>query len=68
MSNDQIECCLCGRPAKLVGVFAPDTAFAKRIGQPPGKTVVYALCGSCAELPDWCARVERAMLRDMQVQ
>jgi hypothetical protein len=64
-----LECCLCGHAAKQIGVFSPNENFARRIGQRSGKQriVMYGLCESCLRLPDRNARVEQAMLDDLQV-
>jgi hypothetical protein len=63
-----IEACkLCGRAAVMVGAFLPtDPEYARRIGQPEGKTRValYGLCGGCYALPKHVRheRVEASLL------
>lgn len=67
------QCLLCGGVAgRGRGVFEPDAAFAKRIGQPKGKRriVFYALCDACWGLSrqHLMERVERKLLQEMTVQ
>jgi hypothetical protein len=62
-------CYLCDQLATHVGIFTPNRAFAKRIGEPEGKqrVVVYMLCDACMERPDRMQAVEAHLLRELQV-
>lgn len=66
------QCLLCGGASVVGGIFIPNEAFAKRIGQPKGKQrlVFYALCEACFALPhpDRSDRIEAKLLREMTVQ
>ena len=59
-----------GDPAGQIGMSSPNENFTRSIGQPAGKQliVVYGLCDACLHLPDRNARIEKAMLDDLQVQ
>jgi len=63
-------CCLCGTLTHSFGIFEPNPPFAARIGEPPGKRrlIFYSVCNECIGEPDMPSQIERAMLRDLQVQ
>lgn len=60
-------CTLCRRRTVNVGAFFPYDS--QKYGAQPGKTrvLIYRLCDSCHDLPDWSERVDDVILKDLAV-
>jgi hypothetical protein len=65
----EAPCCLCGAPGNLIGIWVPSPATRKRLGEPPGKNrmIGYKLCSTCHDDPSSTARIENAILHDLQI-
>lgn len=64
------RCLLCDGVADVIGKYVPGEAYAKRMGQKPGKqrVIVYGLCRLCTENPDWGDRIEAQFLHALEAQ
>ena len=66
----QQDCIVCGRPARIVGSFVPNSDKASLINTPHNKTRIafYAICKSCVSVSGIQDIVERKLFIEFQNQ